>query len=92
MAFRFRNSGPAEAGHYVRAERLLLPCTISCEPIAGSWQSRPTIRDAIGEAQKHRSGLSDLVSANSVGSIVAHEASVVGQLRVFFRGANRRSA
>jgi hypothetical protein len=36
--------------------------TISCGPIAGSCQSRPTIRDAIGEAQKHRSSLSDLVS------------------------------
>ena len=41
---------------------------------------------------KRRSGLADLVRPTPVGSIAAHEAIVIGQLRAFFRGANRRSA
>jgi hypothetical protein len=91
-------TGQAEAGHYVRAERAATyaqsGCTsaISCGPIDGSWQSRPTIRASIGETQERRSGHADLVRPTPVGSIAAHEAIVIGQLRAFFRGANRRSA
>ena len=44
------------------------------------------------DAQKSRSGLLDRVRPTPVGSILAHEATVVGTLRAFFRAANRRPA
>ena len=45
----------------------------------------PTVSGAIGEAQKRRDGVPDRVPADSVGSIVAHEAIVVAPSRAFFR-------
>ena len=37
----------------------------------------PTVSGAIGEAQKRPDGFPDEVPADSVGSIVAHEATVI---------------
>ena len=45
-------------------------------PRRRSCQSRPTIRASIGEAQKRRSGRTDLVRPTPVGSIATHEATV----------------
>jgi hypothetical protein len=45
----------------------------------------PTVSGAIGEVQKRRDGFTDQVPADSVGSIVAHEAIVVAPSRAFFR-------
>ena len=42
--------------------------------------------DATPEAQKRRSGHIDRVRPTPVGSIFAHETTVVGPLRAFFRG------
>ena len=50
------------------------------------------MRAATPEAQKRRSGHIDRVRPTPVGSIVAHETIVVGRLRAFLRGANRRPA
>jgi hypothetical protein len=60
--------------------------------IGGSWQSRLTMSDAIGEAPKRRRRFPEQVLANSVGSMLAHEVLVVERLRAFCRDANRRPA
>lgn len=45
--------------------------------------------DATRKAQDRRSGFPDQVSADSVGSMVAHEVIVAERLRAIFRVANR---
>ena len=42
----------------------------------GSFQSQPTMSAATSEVQKHRSGFSELVPPDSVGSIVARDGIV----------------
>jgi hypothetical protein len=53
--------------------------------LASLFRRWPTVSGAIGEVQKRRDGVPDQVRANSVGSIVAHEAIVVAPSRAFFR-------
>ncbi len=45
----------------------------------------PTVSGAIGEVQKRRDSVPELVPADSVGSIFAHEAIVIALSRAFFR-------
>ena len=85
------NAGPAEAGHCT-TRRAAATVTISGGPIGGSWQSRPTIRTSIGEAQKRRSGRLDLVRPTPVGSIAAHEATSHRAAASVFRSAERRES
>ena len=49
------------------------PASVCCRPIGGSWQSRPTMSVAIGEAPKRRRRFPEQVLANSVGSMLAHK-------------------
>src|SRR5262245_33652326 len=75
-----------------RLRRRLPPDTL-CHLTARSLSEGPA-DDARREtgAQKRRSGLTVRIRSTPVVSIFAHEATVVGTLRAFFRAANRRPA
>jgi hypothetical protein len=79
---RAYRSATFHAGHHSKGT--------TCRLIGGSWQSRPTMSVAIGEAPKRRRRFPEQILAHSVGSMLAHEALVFERLRAFCRGANRR--
>src|SRR5262245_60898392 len=62
----------------------------SCYSAVAFCSGRSTMSGATPEAQKRRSGHIDRVRPTPVGSIIAHEAIVIGTPRAFLRGANRR--